>query len=430
MMEQHSFEPLIQLLSSLPGKVSISSGRFVTLPSEIGREELDRVLSLAGYHDSVHVSDDELVFSLASGKWDNLPPIYQDEEVFWKRHESTNQLPDEYFIVSIGASSADKEQHKFICSVDLVIKARALIKEIADHFVSSDNKALFFVSHEGRGVKKSISIILSSEEVSSLNPDEAAMGGINELSRLMLMDDVHQPERNEVLRRAITLVLDEPHKDFSDFLWVLQNISRLHEKYKEQYEIYFHNFSVSKLLNEIDQKSLEFNSKLMDFVSNSQNKALTIPGAIVAIGALIRTGGGWGIFLIMAGVFVVGKVVIMSNSMMMQTFDDLKWQIDKSFKKYEIIRESDEVVNMASECSQRLYDKISVAKANLKKVNLLARFTFWFGMIYTLLVFFDISLSPDSLIGDLPSTSQEGRFASLFEWFGETIIYVRSIFSL
>ena len=74
------------------------------------------------------------------------------------------------------------------------------------------------------------------------------------------------------------------------------------------YEIYTKRFSVNKILNELDEKNLEFTSKINEFISSNQTKALTIPGALIAAGGLVKANETTEAILIIAGTFDDKKV--------------------------------------------------------------------------------------------------------------------------
>lgn len=409
-MMKPDFLKLIEILSTIEG-VHIRSGRFVAIPFEHCEQVLlNEALSEAGYSGSAEIDNSAYVFSLNVTSWKDFPPVYKDESSFWEANRSAGSVPDYFYIISSGISSFDKKA-SFTNSVRLVFTARKLIKAVADHYIASDQKALFFVSDEGKGVKKDVVLSLSVDDLYKVNFDDDSLASVDELFNVIKSEDVHKSEREEVFRRALTILLEEPHEGNSDFLWIVNNVCRLHRKYKEQYEIYFHNFSVSKLLNEIDQKSLEFTSKLMEFVSSSQNKALSIPGAIIAIAALVRLGGGTEILLVILGLWLVKKIVIMSNNAMSSTFEDLKWQVEKSFEKYKKIKDSDEVVSLAVNNKNKLIDKINKADLDLKKINKLANATFIAGCIYGAIVLFsgdsDIEKQGEVIDGSTISTEQK-----------------------
>lgn len=386
-MRNSNFSPIVTLLTNFTGTITIEAKHFVSLDNFSDKEALKSALLSANYLDDLQYSDDKSLFSLRANKWETLPPIYRNENDFWTTNEDTDTIPELYYVVSSKISSQDKCKGRLLDAIELTFKTKIILKQICDHYIASDKRALFFVNSEKGGVKKSVLMSLDYCDIQELTPKPKDLNSIDEIYKIINYDDVHTSERVEVLRRTITTLLDERHSENSDFIWVLKNAYNLHSKYKDQYEIYVHNFSTSKLLNEVDQKSLEFNSKIMDFVTNSQNKALTIPGAIIAIAALVKSNGSWTILLITAGVWVTTKMVIMSNKIMYETFEDLEWQIEKSFQKYGVMVDSREVSTLARENADRLNTRIGKAKKNLGKINIFARVTFWLGLIYATITF-------------------------------------------
>ena len=145
-MMKPSFKQLVEILSTTEG-IHIRSERFVAVPVDhCERSTLESALKAAGYSEAAQVNSDAHVFSLSAGAWNELPPIYKDEESFWEANGTAGFVPEHFYIISSGASSLD-EDVPFIKSVFLIFKTRSLINKVADHYISSDQKALFFVKY-------------------------------------------------------------------------------------------------------------------------------------------------------------------------------------------------------------------------------------------------------------------------------------------
>lgn len=377
------FRHLIDFLDSYSTSITLVGEHFVCIADQGVFDELSSLLSDAGYVDEPRPDKEGVIFSLSFGQWDELPPIYTDEEQFWRSVSTGQSVPQNCFIISTLQARVDGEAKGVFTKAELFLKVRQLMIDIADHYNKAENKALLFVGSDDRASKVEITLSLSFNEFSCLDCSEE-MPGVFEFAATINLNDVHKGERREVLRRAIVNLLDEPHGSSSDFLWILSNVDKLKIKYQEQYELYFRNFSVSKLLNEIDQKTLEFTAKLSEFISSSQNKAIAIPGVLVAIGSLVKAGSGLGVVLIVLGVLVVNRIVVVSNSMMRDTFDDIEWQVKTSFKKYESIKDNEEVTSLARQCSAKITDKIVKARSRLKQVDWLAHITLLVTILYAL----------------------------------------------
>ncbi|MBE0465536.1 hypothetical protein, partial [Halomonas colorata] len=359
----------------------------VRVPSLCNRSDLENALQKANFVDldDLLSRPDYYVFSLQPNYWKEPPPLHADESAFWSRISKSGNLPDCFYIFSTCVTHKDSDKDSFLCAVKLVFKIQDVLKEISDLYVPSENKSLFLVSSEEAASKYTISLSIDYTALKAIQSPRAKLEDMTSVCSTVFADDVHQGERKEVMRRAIKSLLDEPHDNLTSLQWLLKNTNRINSKFKESYEIYFHNFSVSKLLNEIDQKNLEFSSKLMDFISNSNNKALAIPGAIAAIAVFLRISSVPGLILIVSGVYIATNIVIMSNKSMRTTFSDLEWQINKSFSKYKNIKDSPEVVSLADEVRIKLISRVCKASRNLKTVDLYARLTFWGGLIYSVI---------------------------------------------
>ncbi|WP_156836574.1 hypothetical protein [Marinobacter daepoensis] len=386
-MSNFDYLPLIQLLCSAD-TVRVESDTFVFLRSSDDKASIDTVLSSAGYLDETRSKDGELYFTLNADRWDELPPIYKNAKAWWDKNSRATQLDTHYYIVDLGVSSIDDDTPPLITASKATIEFRSLIVELSDHQIEAENTSLFFVHDKEEPIKLRISLAISYEEVVTLSKIPLSLEAILSIKANLCHDDPHQKERNEVMRRSIVKMLEGEHGQEGLF-FLLNNFEELKRKYKEQYDLYVHNFSVSKLLSEIDQRSLEFNSKLMDFISSSQNKALTIPGALIAMGALVRSKGLIEIFLILIGVWMVKHLVTTANEILRGTFEDLKWQIDTSFKKYKSLSEGHEVYESAQQNQDKLTSKITKAEEKIRNVDKLARGTFWVAVLYSLWLAFD-----------------------------------------
>lgn len=398
-MSNFDFLPLIQLLCAAD-TVRIQSDSFVFLSSTSEKSNIDEALSAAGYLDETRINNGELYFTLNADRWNELPPIYKDAKAWWNKNCRASQLDGHYYIVDLGVSSVDEDNHPLLVASKATIEFRSLIVELSDHLIEAENSSLFFIHDKEEPIKRRISLSISYEEVRTLSTIPISLEAVLEIKANLHHDDPHQKERNEVMRRSIVKMLEGEH-DQNGLFFLLSNFKDLKRKYKEQYDLYVHNFSVSKLLSEIDQRSLEFNSKLMDFISSSQNKALTIPGALIAMGALVRSKELIEIFLILVGVWMVKYLVTTSNEILRGTFEDLKWQIDTSFKKYKSLSEEHEVYESAQQNQDKLIRKIEKAEEKIRNVDKLAWVTFLVAVLYSVWLAFDSYLSNGNSVTSL-----------------------------
>ncbi|EKN6360428.1 hypothetical protein DVP20_20105, partial [Yersinia enterocolitica] len=144
-------------------------------------------------------------------------------------------------------------------------------------------------------------------------------------------------------------------------------------------------FSINKILNELDQKNIEYTTKINEFISSSQNKAFTIPGALIAVGGLAKASGLLDSLLIIIGLLMVYYITSTANSVHNESYDSLKRSLVDSFSRYSQFDEGAEVKEAANKISQDLYYKIDKAKDRLKSIDDMAKGMIIIGAIYLML---------------------------------------------
>jgi hypothetical protein len=150
---------------------------------------------------------------------------------------------------------------------------------------------------------------------------------------------------------------------------------------------------VNKLLGEIEEKVSDYISKINELVSSSQNKAFAIPGALIAVAALIKEQGALSILLICVGLYFVMLLTRTANSVYLESFSTLESQIKKSLSRYEVIKDEAEVRISAEEAKTKLLNLLSGARLRIGVINRLAIFTFVLGVVYSVVDFWGKDLS-------------------------------------
>ena len=401
--------PLVQMLCNA-NKVRIEADSFVFVNTVSEKPALDQALADAGYLDKARKQNGDLYFTLNADRWGQLPTVYKDAKAWWDNNSRASQLDVHFYIVDINASSLDDVTHPLISVSRAIIEFRGLVEDLSDHFIEAENCALFFVRDKDEPLQRRVSLSVSYNELLEISKTSFSLEAVLAIRENLNHDDPHKKERNEVMRRSIVKMLDG-ERNSEGLVFLIKNFDELKTKYKEQYDLYVHNFSVSKLLSEIDQRSLEFNSKLMDFISSSQNKALTIPGALIAMGALIKSKGLIEVLLILIGVWMVKRLVTTSNEILRGTFEDLKWQINTSFKKYKSLSEGHEVYESAQQNQDKLVNKINKTQDKVRDVDKLAWATFWVAVLYSIWVVLNTYVFDGNMV-----TSMFEAFSSLWNF--------------
>ncbi|ELI7920524.1 hypothetical protein RSE71_003966, partial [Yersinia enterocolitica] len=265
----------------------------------------------------------------------------------------------------------------------------------ADHEIN--NEFVFFITDENGGKKIDVKNNATNEEILKIEDAEKTIKCLDVLVDKLNFSDVHKSERRSVTRSALMELLEYRNESIN-MAAVLEKCKHLGRKYDELYELYTNRFSINKMLNELDEKSIEFTSKINEYISSSQNKAFTIPGALIAVGALVKVGGVLEASLIMIGLWMISSVTKSANEVYRDSYNSLEIIITSAFKKYLRFDEGDEVTTSAKSIEIDLVKKISKAKARIKSIDRLADGLVILGAIYLCLNLFFPSLSSGGLV--------------------------------
>lgn len=160
---------------------------------------------------------------------------------------------------------------------------------------------------------------------------------------------------------------------------------KIYVRYLNLLELYTKRFSVNKILSELEQKQLEYTTKINDFVSSSQNKAFAIPGALIAVGGLAKSGGLVDSVLIFFGLYLIYRVTYISNEILINSYDSLKSSLNDLIKRYSKFDEGVEVRDAASKIDSDISGKIEKAKERIGKINDMGVIMLVVGAIYLIM---------------------------------------------
>lgn len=376
------FSFLVSLLKD--SKLSDEEGYLrAELPQQyVDNEKIYSALDDCGYKKSANsITSNVLYINRSTHAWANgYCPIFMETDHFWKQINTGESLPSEYFIAQESIASCDAESATIIWSYKSFFIWKKLLVHVADHYQS--NKIIVFITSENSVTKLDIPLTINNSDLQRIDQPKKCHEEISKLISLIEINDPHSKERVAVLRTAlseITSHVDEKENLLYEFI---QRSPLLTRKYDDLYDIYTRRFSVNKLLNELDEKSLEFTSKINEYISSSQNKALTIPGALIAIGALVKSGGILESAIIFLGLWIIMSVTKTANDIYRESFDSLDNRLDTAFKKYLKFDEGKEVRDNATAIEAELREQISNARLRLKKIDMWALFMLIGGMIF------------------------------------------------
>ncbi|HAV1970631.1 TPA: hypothetical protein JG946_000927 [Enterobacter hormaechei subsp. steigerwaltii] len=385
MNNRDSFDRIATLISS--SEIHSEDGFIVIkLPNPYIKDEktsLQASFSKIGYlkSEGIFEGDLELWLDKRANCWfEGHCPFYSNYETFWQRVHSSEKLPDYFYIINNKVSHLDKKTNKTLNIYSLYFAWKQILLSLSDHF--ANDFYVFFLMNDKGGDKIEIQSALDFNELPDIDSPIDDLNIAFNLIQKLEFEDLHKLERRSVMRATLYELTKSADKDSNLLKSIIQQTIIFNKKYNELYEIYTKRYSVNKLLNELDEKSLEFTSKINEFISSSQTKALTIPGALIAVGALAKVDAPLEAIIIIAGLWMIKQVNISSNDVYREAFTALNNRLDNAFKKYLTFHNELEVKQSASDIQNELSELINKSSVRLKTIDRLASAMFWGGLVY------------------------------------------------
>ncbi|WP_105693366.1 hypothetical protein [Cronobacter dublinensis] len=364
--------------------------------SLIDKEHILSLLIECGYmgnHNSI--SNGFVYINRSSDSWKNgICPLYLDSEHFWQQVQSAEKLPQHYYLVKESISSCDAEPKQSVYLYKSFFIWKEILAKISDH--TQSNKAIIFITTENSVLKLEIPLNIKNNDLQRIEKPKIIFEEITKLHKLIEIDDPHNKERTSVLRTTLSEIAAHTDENENLLYELIRRTDEVTKKYDDLYDVYTRRFSVNKILNELDEKSIEFTSKINEYISSSQNKALTIPGALIAIGALVKSGGALEAAIIFFGLWLIKSATKAANDVYRESFDSLDKRLESAFKKYLKFDEGKEVRENAIEIEKGLRLQIKNAKSRLTKFDDLAIYMLIAGAAYLSISAYNHT-SPDTM---------------------------------
>lgn len=166
------------------------------------------------------------------------------------------------------------------------------------------------------------------------------------------------------------------------FPFLMRSIEEFLSKYEEHHELFIKRFSVNKALQEINKQDLEYTSKINEIISSGQTKALTIPGALVAIGAIMKIDHVHDAIAVALGLLATTLIILKAIKVHNETFAHLKKQINAEFARYDSIAEKFEVRKQANKVKDALQNLVESAILSLSFIIKCLWATFVVSLLY------------------------------------------------
>lgn len=325
------------------------------------------------------IEGNDLVITTNSRSFEENSIIFPSLDSLWRKAKSLGKLPQDYIVLREKISSIEYVSQAL--AISLFLKWSYILECVSNH--SYKEKFIIYIPSDDGGKELVVESYERLDLILNINPISESESAADDFLKILSISDAQEKERKAIIRNAIyDFVSNEENKNIDSLISLGE---RIYNRYNDLLELYTNRFSVNKLLSEIEQKNLEYTSKINEFVSSSQTKAFAIPGALIAIGGIAKSSGFLDSFLIMVGLFYVYHITHMSNQVLNDSYNSLKKSIKKSFERYSKFEEGLEVKEAASEINKDLLDKVNSAQTRISKVNGIGKGMLWVGGVYLLL---------------------------------------------
>ncbi|HFO2190587.1 TPA: hypothetical protein ACHJD2_005167, partial [Klebsiella pneumoniae] len=221
--------------------------------------EIIRLLQSLGYKKATNcIENNEVWLNRQASSW-NDSLIYENIESFWSRVYNQSSLQNNYIISSPLIFPTSKNES--IQKIHIFFMWKDILSLISDHH-TNDCSVLFF-TNENKSFTVELKHFLQFSDIERLSNSPVKFEIIKELLDTIKIKDLHKSERKLVIRSAINEVFKT--NTLFNFFDLLNSTEQIRKKYDELYEVYTKRFSVNKILNELDEKNLEFTSKINEF---------------------------------------------------------------------------------------------------------------------------------------------------------------------
>lgn len=378
-MESQEFKDFVEVIFSAKCKVDGNYMEFTLCGSSV--QQIDFIKNKFEEYglSGVRCEDGVITINTKANFIDDKSIIFTSLDNLWFKSNSLKVLPEKYIVLKENISSL-KVSSK-ITSISVYLKWTRILDAISNH--KSDDKYIMYIPSEDGGKELLIDKNHRLDLVFKINTSASDEASLDAFLKVLDINDAQRKERESIIRSAIyDFLSDSDDKSINS----LANVSeRIYNRYNDLLELYTNRFSVNKLLSELEQKDLEYNTKINDFLSASQSKAFAIPGALIAIGGIAKASGILDSSLIMIGLYLIYHITKLSNQVLDESYESLKKSIRSSFNRYKKFEEGVEVKKTAEEMNEDLLIKVDSAQLRVKRVNKIGIYMILIGAVYLFL---------------------------------------------
>lgn len=369
-MNSENFQSFFSIVSE--SSPTMNDGELVlSLSTKVSSHQIEETLTSVGYSfDDVRtIRQGKVNLSLNASDWSSSCPIYLSWEDLFTIVENTSKLPSYFYVLETMESSLDDLQNKR--ALELFCALRQLLASLADQCEppqdgcgKGSRKLFYIIETEDGVVKYDFKPTLLWSELKETFTEDGQLSLIEKLRKLIALGDSQDSERRSVMRSAFHEIISTCHSSSEIFKKVINSIDNFHKRYEEHHDIFVRRFSINKVLHEINEKDLNYTSKINEILSSAQNKALTIPGALIVIGAVMKIDQMIDGVAVAIGMLMTTLIVHRSLNVHESTFDHIEKQITSEFKRYDVLNEKVEIRKRAKQTISELSILIDKAKKN------------------------------------------------------------------
>ncbi|MCF7543402.1 hypothetical protein [Pseudomonas petrae] len=384
-------------------------------------------LATFGYDDKVERSDaggaPVLSISNEVRKWQSSRSLYfyANLESFWGDFTKDSKIENYYYVTAEKSTNLPGSSTPLSEKINAYVLWRKLLESLADHVGtrSSINEFIYFIGSDSSAKKYDINPVISLSDFECAFASDSTSVATELLAHLELLD-AHRLERRTVMRTALAEILNEDHAQ-DGFIWVVSQGARFFKKYREHYDNYTHRFSINKLLSEIEERNLEYTNKINESVTGSQTKAFAIPGALVAIAALLKSAEIMDVLLIFVGLLMVKSFTSTANAIYVESYGNLKRQVINGFEKYKKTSVAEEVQESASVTQVEILSLVKKAVERLGYIDKIARYMLLAGGAYLI---YRVYMSPQDGQIKVYWVQLQPYLVDAFQWLKERWVAV------
>ena len=376
-----STNPNISALSEILEKLGkfVSEGDLVTYNLE-GVEDRERILTILseiGYTRAPNrtLREDSLVLSLSASNWGQTgTPVFRSWSELHKRVSARNVVPD--YIVLEELSGTDNTEHHNHKRLQLFCCCRELLAKLADHcepksgVAAGRDRVLFLIDADTLTYKYDLTPTITWEGLAKLDDIDSSLEAVKQLLTAISLNDSQDSERRSVMRSAFAEIMSSSKVAKATFPLIIYSVTALLSKYTEHHELFINRFSVNKVIQEISQQDLQYTSKINEIIASAQTKALTIPGALIAIGAAMKIDSLADAIAVSAGLCITTVIVHLGTGVHLKTYSHLEQKIKTEFERYDCLAEKAAIRKKATKTKNDLLEQADTAQTSLSRIRI------------------------------------------------------------